>query len=66
MNSNNSLRERYDINMTNLISFLNSFMSYIVLMLIIVVLAGIAIAIGTTMAKRKNAKTAAKTAEENK
>lgn len=58
VNSNNSLKERYDINMTNLISFLNSFMSYLVLMLIIVVLAGIAVAIGTTVAKRKNAKKA--------
>lgn len=44
--------------MANLISFLNSFMSYIVLLLIIVVLAGIAVTIGITMAKRKNAKTA--------
>ena len=48
--------------MANLINFLNSFMSYLVLMLIIVVLAGIAIVIGTTVAKKKNAKTA----EENK
>lgn len=48
--------------MANLISFLNSFLSYIVLMLIIVVLAGVAVAIGTTIAKKKNAKTA----DENK
>ena len=48
--------------MANLISFVNSFLSYVVLMGIIVVLAGIAVAIGTTMAKKKNAKTA----EENK
>lgn len=48
--------------MANLISFFNTFMSYIVLMAIIVVLAGIAAAIGIAMAKRKNAKAA----EENK
>ena len=48
--------------MANLISFVNSFLSYVVLMGIIVVLAGIAVAIGTTMAKKKNAKTA----DENK
>ena len=44
--------------MANLISFFNSFMSYIVLMLIIVILAGIAVTIGITMAKKKNAKAA--------
>lgn len=42
-----------------LISFLNSFMSYLVVMLVIVVMAGLAVAIGTTMAKRKNAQDAA-------
>ncbi len=42
-----------------LVSFLNSFMSYLVLMLIIVVVAGVAVAIGITMARKKNAETAA-------
>lgn len=46
--------------MSNLIGFLNSFLSYIVLLLIIVALIGIAVTIGITMAKRKNAKTAEK------
>lgn len=36
-----------------LVNFLNSFMSYLVLMLVIVVIAGVAITIGITMAKRK-------------
>ena len=38
-----------------LVSFLNSFM----LMLVIVVVAGVATAVGITMAKKKNAKDAA-------
>ena len=42
--------------MSNLIDFLNSFFSYLVLMGIIVVLCGIAVTIGITLAKRKNAK----------
>jgi len=39
-----------------LVNFLNSFMSYFLLMLIIIVVAGIATTIGITMAKKKNAK----------
>lgn len=42
-----------------LVSFLNSFMSYLMVMLVIVVVAGVATAIGITMAKKKNAKEAA-------
>lgn len=42
-----------------LVSFLNSFMSYLVVMLVIVVVAGTATAIGITMAKKKSAKDAA-------
>lgn len=45
--------------MENLISFLNSFLSYLVLMVIIIIVAGIAVTIGLTLAKRKNAKKAA-------
>ena len=40
-----------------LVNFLNSFMSYFLLMVIIVVVAGVATAIGITMAKKKNANT---------
>ena len=42
--------------MTNLINFVNTFLSYFVLLAIIVVVAGIALTIGITLAKRKNAK----------
>lgn len=38
-----------------LVNFLNSFMSYLVLLLIIVAVAGVATAIGITMAKKKSA-----------
>lgn len=48
--------------MDNLISFVNTFLSYFVLMVIILVVGGIAIAIGLTLAKKKNAKVAAETA----
>lgn len=42
-----------------LVSFLNSFMSYLVLLAVIVVVAGAATVIGITMAKKKNAENAA-------
>ena len=42
--------------MSNLILFVNSFLSYLLLMLIIVIIAGVAIFIGITMRKNKNAK----------
>lgn len=42
-----------------LISFLNTFMSYLVVMIVIVVVAGVALTIGITAAKKKNAGTAA-------
>ncbi len=41
-----------------MINFVNTFMSYLVLLVIIVVVAGIATTIGITMAKKKNAGTA--------
>lgn len=40
-----------------LVNFVNAFLSYLVLLLIIVVVAGIATTIGITMAKKKNAGT---------
>ena len=42
--------------MTNLINFLNVFLSYVVLLVVIVAVAGVALTIGLTLAKRKNAK----------
>lgn len=41
-----------------LVSFLNSFMSYLLLMIVIVAIVGVATAIGITMAKKKAAKEA--------
>ncbi len=40
--------------MANIVLFFNSFLSYLLLMAIIVVLAGVAIFIGIKMRKRKN------------
>lgn len=40
------------------VAFLNSFLSYLMLMLIIVVLGAIAITLGITLRKRKDAKEA--------
>lgn len=48
-----------------MINFINTFLSQIILMIIIVVVAGVATAIGITWAKNKNAKTAAISAEES-
>lgn len=42
--------------MSNVISFVNSFLSYLLLMAIIVIIAGIAIFIGIKCRKNKNAK----------
>lgn len=39
-----------------MISFVNSFLSYLMLMLVIVVLSGCAVALGLFLRKRKNAK----------
>ena len=44
--------------MTNVILFINSFLSYLLLMLVIAVIAGVAIFIGIKMRKNKNAKVA--------
>lgn len=41
-----------------MINFINTFLSYIVLAVIIVAVAGAAMAIGLTLAKQKNAKKA--------
>ncbi|MDE7222200.1 MAG: hypothetical protein K2O34_00285 [Acetatifactor sp.] len=38
--------------------FLNSFLSYLLLMLVIVVVAGVAVFIGITLRKKKNQQTA--------
>lgn len=50
--------------MANLISFVNAFLSYLVLMVIILIVGGIAITIGLTLAKKKNAKKAVETGNE--
>lgn len=44
--------------MGNLISFVNAFLSYIMLLLVIAVVGGAAITIGLTLAKKKSARTA--------
>lgn len=44
------------VNMSNLILFINSFLSYLLVMAVIVVLVAIAIFIGITMRKKKNLK----------
>ncbi|MGN0376215.1 MAG: hypothetical protein ACI4ED_01135 [Suilimivivens sp.] len=44
--------------MNNLILFVNSFLSYLLLMVIIAAIAGVAIFIGIKARKNKNAKTA--------
>lgn len=51
-------------NMEKLISFINAFLSYGVLMLIILAVGAVAITIGLTLAKRKNAKQAAQAVAE--
>lgn len=43
------------------VSFVNSFLSYLMLLLVIVILGGIAIAIGITLRKKKNAQDVQKT-----
>lgn len=45
-----------DFYMNSLISFLNAFMSYLLLMAVIVVIAGVAVFIGIKMRKSKNEK----------
>ncbi len=51
--------------MSNLLAFLSSFTSYLLLSLIIVVLGGIGIFIGITLRKRKDGKLATKALEDN-
>ena len=48
-----------------MINFINTFLSQIILMLIIVVVAGAGTAIGLTWAKKKNAETAFSAEESN-
>lgn len=50
------------LKMANLVVFLNSFLSYLVLLVIILIVAGVAVTIGLTLAKRKNAKAAVESA----
>lgn len=51
------LNERFGgVKMSNLILFLNSFLSYLLVMAVIVVLAGLGIFIGIKMRKRNNEK----------
>ena len=47
---------RKEVGEIMLVSFLNSFMSYLMVMLVIVVVAGVATAIGINMAKKKASK----------
>lgn len=49
-------------------AFINTFLSYVVLMLVIVILAGVGIFLGITLAKKKNLKKAvsAETAADGK
>ncbi|MBQ8598151.1 MAG: hypothetical protein IJ409_10215, partial [Lachnospiraceae bacterium] len=47
------------VNMSNFILFINSFLSYLLVMAVIVVLVGIAVFIGITMRKKKNLQLAA-------
>lgn len=54
----NLCEERLGVTMENMILFANSFLSYLLLMAVIVVLAGIAIFIGIKLRKNKNAKEA--------
>ena len=44
--------------MANLILFINSFLSYLLVMAVIVVLAGVAVFVGIKMRKRSNEKSA--------
>lgn len=48
-----------------MINFINTFLSQIILLLVIVVVAGVATTIGITWAKKKDVKTAALSAEES-
>ena len=52
--------------MTNLVLFLNSFMSYLLLVAVFVLVIGIAIFIGIKLRRNKNAKEAAETSLETK
>lgn len=50
------MRKAWCISMGNAVLFLNSFLSYLLLMAIIVVIAGVAIFIGIKLRKNKDAK----------
>lgn len=50
--------------MNNLVSFLNSFMSYLLLVAVFLAVAGIGFALGRVLRKRKNASIDAQTVED--
>ncbi len=52
--------------MTNLVLFLNSFLSYLLLVVVFVLVIGIAVFIGIKLRRNKNAKEAAETSSETK
>lgn len=52
--------------MTNLVLFLNSFMSYLLLVAVFVLVIGVAVFIGIKLRRNKNAKEAAETSSEKK
>ncbi|MBQ8816261.1 MAG: hypothetical protein IJZ84_03160 [Lachnospiraceae bacterium] len=52
--------------MTNLVLFLNSFMSYLLLVAVFVLVIAVAIFIGIKLRRNKNAKEAAETSSEEK
>lgn len=51
------LKERFGEKMEKIVLFLNAFLSYLLVMAVIVILAGVAIFIGIKMRKRKNEQT---------
>lgn len=50
--------------MSALVAFVNSFLSYLLLMAVIVIVAGVGIFIGITMRRKKNQKEAAESGKE--
>ena len=50
--------------MSALVAFVNSFLSYLLLMAVIVVVAGVGIFIGITMRRKKNLKESAESGKE--
>lgn len=50
----------------NMVSFVNVFLSYLLLLVVIVIVAGVAVTIGITMRKKKNAEQAVEAVEVGK